>query len=462
MPRLLVLLISFAAPSAHAADRITAETILEIVRKNHVKTVDQLVPLLPEDLRKNFSLVYDSRNTVQHASFQKPRIILTSSDGGFQLALAGDEAAGGGNLVEMITQQPSGKFQFSSLSFAEGVATHDPSPASCVGCHKGRPIWATYPRWAGVYGSDHDKLRRLRLSRSMEKVLSGKDDLEYRMTSREVKELERFLAGPGRDGRYSHLLGLRSAGYGDLANLNMFLSDALERSTNRQIIARILDQDGGEKALPWILKHFNEAHREIGLNPASFEQELGAEVGGAARKEYEAIAGPQRNALDKITDASNAKMNRLHAGFYDGKRLSELFRGYNFASGDQDVYSGLEAIGKALGIEPEFWEPGSIGKTIRQRGGGLHSANELYKSLLEELAVRDPRVARYMTVKPVANGLWIYELADDGMKFLSDPTYRVPRGPVHFSEVPNMYPLRYGPFNMANDCKRLFRSLFAR
>src|SRR4029077_525000 len=72
-----------------------------------VDTVEELVPLLPEELRSNFTFVYKSRSPFRDSiSPDYPRVILFTNDARFVLTFTGDTQKPGANLLESISFDP--------------------------------------------------------------------------------------------------------------------------------------------------------------------------------------------------------------------------------------------------------------------------------------------------------------------------------------------------------------------
>jgi hypothetical protein len=133
-----------------------------------VQTIQEWLPLLPPELRANFTFVYQSRSP--HGELEEkavdplhPRIILFTPDGKVTVALNGNPRAPGYNKVQLIQFIDShARFEFSeyvlpqpgSSAFENG----SPNPPSCLRCHgqDPRPVTDSYPLWPGFYGSVRD------------------------------------------------------------------------------------------------------------------------------------------------------------------------------------------------------------------------------------------------------------------------------------------------------------------
>lgn len=172
-----------------------------------VQSVDELLPLLPRELRASFTLVHHSRSpggggpeAERAFSPAHPRLILSSRDARLLLALSGRPDRPGGDVVEALRFEPSRRaFVLSRFVLPQAVARDpklaaeaagngDDNPAACLHCHGDdpRPIFDSYPLWPGFYGSRHDSF-----------VEGSPELLAYRA----------FLASPARTrGIYRHLV----------------------------------------------------------------------------------------------------------------------------------------------------------------------------------------------------------------------------------------------------------------
>jgi hypothetical protein len=143
-----------------------------------VQDVDELIPLLPLELRSNFTFIYQSRSP--HGGLGEesqrvvdplhPRLVLFSDDGKLVLAFNGNPDKSGYNILELIHFN-DGKSAFEMERFVLPAAVkQNPSlqkqardnrkinPAECLRCHgqDPRPITDSYPLWPGFYGSVRD------------------------------------------------------------------------------------------------------------------------------------------------------------------------------------------------------------------------------------------------------------------------------------------------------------------
>jgi hypothetical protein len=198
------------------SDRIANESLLnfEFLKKfiidNKISSVEQMLPLLPPEYLKKFTLMHSSAS-LQGSSYENPRTIIFGEEARFIMTFNGYHAVGrdrDGNPLdhgesrdtrlptsasrrgffdfEIVEFNPSTqKFEFHFLSFPRGaefenlgyappaevessVASASFSklnPSTCMACHKGSgnssaadptPLWSQYEVWPGAYGAISD------------------------------------------------------------------------------------------------------------------------------------------------------------------------------------------------------------------------------------------------------------------------------------------------------------------
>lgn len=187
-------------PTSANDSRFDTASLEALLRKSPatgmpVDSIGELIPLLPRDLRSNFTFVYDSRSPFRSSiSPAYPRAILFLPDARLVLTFTGDPEKPGFDVLE-------------SLSFDDRTARFElriyPLPAArrrgwqpsaensnCANCHGSdpRPIFDSYPVWPGFYGSIFDTF------------------LRDRPGEIELKNYRDFLAGNARKQPYENLV----------------------------------------------------------------------------------------------------------------------------------------------------------------------------------------------------------------------------------------------------------------
>ncbi len=180
-----------------AAEPFTYENLVSLVQSHSITSIETLLPLLSEELRANYTLLYRSRS-LQGASPLVPRTVLFGNDASLTCAFSGSPEMDGGSELECIQfriqerafdfrqiEFPSRTNGLTTAQFSERGRTAD-GKVSCLGCHGGadpRPNWDAYPKWPGVYGSADDSL-----------------------TPEEQKNYAAFTASRAAHPRYRHLI----------------------------------------------------------------------------------------------------------------------------------------------------------------------------------------------------------------------------------------------------------------
>ena len=109
LPILLLALAIAPRPAFSQTTPFNEQSLLALLQNNPttgrpVDTVEELVPLLPEELRSNFTFVYKSRSPFRDSiSPDYPRVILFTNDARFVLTFTGDEKKPGANLLESLS-----------------------------------------------------------------------------------------------------------------------------------------------------------------------------------------------------------------------------------------------------------------------------------------------------------------------------------------------------------------------
>ena len=258
----------------------------KLIRSGNVSSVETFLEALPEDIRASFIFVVDTRSTRQVATEANPRVILSNKDRSLILTFAGEEKPAlvegksaiakartqGGKTVEVIHVDPTSlEFRFKVLDFSKNKPNIVEAPKVCVSCHRGRPIWDTYPFWAGVIGERREPMERF--------------------TEREIELVRNIQAKSKKNRRYGALIfnefkaiadGTRVLGPGEYDSGQFYqMEDNLVHFSN-EIQGRRMDL----------------ALREFDRHPAA----------GRYRQVFEYVA--RRNALDRTTSSFNPEIER--------------------------------------------------------------------------------------------------------------------------------------------------------
>ena len=199
-PLVLLALTPWLVAPASADEPFTEARLQELLQRNPqtgapVDSISELVPLLPRELRENFTFVYDSRSPFRSGiSPEYPRVILFTNDARLVLTFIGDERQPGYDLLETMSfDYESAKFELHAymLPAAERRAWRpSPQEAQCSRCHgaDARPIFDSYPLWPGYYGSVQDTFPHDRIGQ------------------KEAKSFAAFQANAAKTGVYKDLI----------------------------------------------------------------------------------------------------------------------------------------------------------------------------------------------------------------------------------------------------------------
>ena len=165
-----------------------------LITINHIRSIEAVLPALPDSLRYRYALVFASRS-LQDAGYDGPRVILFGPDARLVVTFNGDRDQRGYDALEtMEFDAASGQFRFREVQFpthpadASPVTFSEPNPSRCQRCHgtPARPVWDTQPLWPGAYGERY----------------------QASLSAEEQAGMASFLARQAADPRYQSLLGV--------------------------------------------------------------------------------------------------------------------------------------------------------------------------------------------------------------------------------------------------------------
>ncbi len=159
-------------------ETLSYEDLVGLVSAHDVRSIEELLPLLPQDYRSEFTLMHDSLS-LQPSTFESPRVIMTGPRATLVIAFSSDPEAFRYNVLEIIQFREDGApgdppnpatpargFEFREIVFSDldppGPPAFGPAnPPLCFSCHGGsdpRPNWEVYSQWPGAYGSSVDQV----------------------------------------------------------------------------------------------------------------------------------------------------------------------------------------------------------------------------------------------------------------------------------------------------------------
>jgi hypothetical protein len=174
----------------------TKDELLKSLEGKKITNVEQFIAALPEKIRKNYVIIYDSRS-LQSASFQKPRVIIRSPLSDVMLTFTDPQGSTNkhdSNVELMYWDQKEKAFKLQEITFGkQGYNLSEVNPQACLKCHGDdpRPNWEPYSTWPGVYGGDAE-------FRFGGELVKG-----------ERKYLDKFVSKAPQHPLYKHLIGLK-------------------------------------------------------------------------------------------------------------------------------------------------------------------------------------------------------------------------------------------------------------
>lgn len=140
---------------ANAAPGVSLQDIAGWVNRGEVRSVEDVLVRLPDDLRSRFVLMEKSRS-LQEASPDAPRAILYGNTADLVVSFNGKAGQRGFQTIEAIEHNPArSTYELRQFDFSGAKPrVSPPNPEICVRCHRNvpRPNWEPYPYWPGALG----------------------------------------------------------------------------------------------------------------------------------------------------------------------------------------------------------------------------------------------------------------------------------------------------------------------
>jgi hypothetical protein len=305
---LALCVLAVAAPVASA---MSSAALRQLIIDHNVRSIQDLLPLLPTDLRSRYVLMFRSRS-LHGSSFADPRAILFDAEARFVISFNGDSSQAGFNDLETMEFDDADKsFEFREIEFPPAtdgnaeVRISGANPERCLKCHgePARPIWDTHPTWPGAYGERYGAA----------------------LTASEKSGLDEFVRQQPTHPRYRYLLHADRFG-----NLETFRPSARER------------YEGTEQLPP--------------------NAELGAALG---RLNFEAIV----HLLESRPQFNSTKYLLLAALGTDCGRLDEFFPDGQRAGIETDLQRFADAAARADAAQAHLKQLRTVGADRSDTGG---------------------------------------------------------------------------------------------
>jgi hypothetical protein len=164
--RLFFLFVLTFFPKVTFAEPLDLESFLTLLETNNSSSVDDALKLLPLEMRKNYTLLYQGHG-LRGTSYDEPGAILFGVDGRFMVTFGAADQALGNELEIMQFNDKTSRLELYRVSFPlqkdinGKIVRPEKNPAACTQCHNNDPkvIWNEYDRWPGVYGTNDDVVR---------------------------------------------------------------------------------------------------------------------------------------------------------------------------------------------------------------------------------------------------------------------------------------------------------------
>jgi hypothetical protein len=160
------------------ADELTFEKLSEQIDSLRIRTIEDLISLLPPYMKNdNYVLMYRSRS-LQAASPESPRAILYTPSARLILSFnGGTPGTRGADTIELVQFRDGTKsFEFREIYFPKNGSPEisPPNPRKCLECHQSpvrknvdlRPNWEPYNVWPGAFGSNSGRINNGPLKKS--------------------------------------------------------------------------------------------------------------------------------------------------------------------------------------------------------------------------------------------------------------------------------------------------------
>jgi hypothetical protein len=137
------------------------DEFIQHIQGKKITNLEEFVSSLPEAMKKNYVLVYESKS-LQSADYQKPRVIMRSPLSEVMITFTDPGERNNKhdqNIELMFWDKKEKAFKMKEITFGQGTyQISETNPSKCISCHGAdpRPNWEPYSTWPGVYGGDAD------------------------------------------------------------------------------------------------------------------------------------------------------------------------------------------------------------------------------------------------------------------------------------------------------------------
>ncbi len=352
---------------------MTYAQIKDLIRAYDIRSLDQLLPYLPKELRQNYALVFATRS-VQPASVKSPRVVFFSPDGSIGFGFATADPT---NLEILEMNPQTKKIEPRMIAFGADASqktrfVDDPlqlypkgHPKNCTNCH-GQQLhfnWNSYPRWPGVFGqSDKGNNPKIKEALALKQLQSEIDDTSL----------------------LRHLPGVKTVSLKTLGERNVEITDQLSRSNTKRVMELL-------KENPQFMKRRAAWFAAFEGSDNFFKSFLTEEELLEYEKRFPELERKVRAGLGGHYDL----MEKLQsATAYPMEETAQIFQKDVLERdlGESRRLARAQFLAEQMGISTEDWwltrERGTYSAASGQYGLQLDLRNEIF----EELRRTDPEI----------------------------------------------------------------------
>jgi hypothetical protein len=348
-----------------------------------VRTLEELLPLLPAALRENYTLVYDSRSPFRdEITPLSPRVILFTPDTRLVLSFTGDPAGRGRDLLEAISfDDATARFTGHKITLSRtGARPSHGDARECAACHGAdfRPITDSYPVWPGFYGSVRDTF-----------APDSRELVHYRefLATRAGTGVYRFLRPPSGTPVPPYLDPEKHDRAALVGNLDFFkylpntrLGMGLGELNRKRIFRKLKAAPGYEAG------KYRALSRLLGCEAEGVDADLPSSAVETMDRE---LLAENRARLGRLGLPPDEKLA-------PGESMQEL----QFSRALAEMSEVARALGTDLGDWSMALERGSLSffdgiLSGIHRGKSYYLKEDLILEILRDVAARDPRVRPY-------------------------------------------------------------------
>lgn len=368
---LLLFLLALFQPEASTAN-FTYSQLKILIEENQIKSIDELLPYLPESLRSRFVLMHNSQS-VQEATPLQPRVLLFSEDGRMGMAFSTSDPT----MVEILELNPqTNKMEPHVVIFDENGGSKakiidDPlsyfpksHPNHCTRCHSEKMHfnWDTYPRWPGAYG------------------VNNKDFSLFSKEKRSLKALQRQI---DEKSLLRHLPKAKTVSLASLGLRNNSLTSRLSEANARRVVQELKENPNFSK--------YRAAIFSALLNEQDFSTFLNAEDKAMYENVWEDL---KKDTKDRIKKYEVSLDNRQKATGFGSNIFQKIEHGNDYDHIEIDRTAKMRFLADRMGISSVDWTMTRAPGTYATTTGLFGLYTDMLTPYIEVLRETDPELLK--------------------------------------------------------------------